>query len=77
VTRGELADLQREGKIEHIGLSEVTIAQLQAAQAITPVVTVQNMFYLVARRRAASRLQHRARDRLHPMTLREDDVTPE
>jgi pyridoxine 4-dehydrogenase len=46
---GELKDLQDEGKIGHIGLSEVTVAQLQAAQEITPIATVQNLYNLANR----------------------------
>ena len=47
---GELAKLQQEGKIRHIGLSEVTVQQLEAAQKIVPIVSVQNMYNLTARR---------------------------
>ncbi len=46
---GELVALQKEGKIRHIGLSEVDIDQLTAAQQITPIVSVQNMYNLAAR----------------------------
>ncbi|MBV8966628.1 MAG: aldo/keto reductase [Mycobacteriaceae bacterium] len=46
---GELAALQQEGKIRHIGLSEVTVDQLQAAQRVVPIVTVQNMYNLSVR----------------------------
>jgi pyridoxine 4-dehydrogenase len=46
---GELAAMQREGKIRHIGLSEVTVDQLEAAQKIAPIVSVQNMYNLTAR----------------------------
>ncbi|WNG95019.1 aldo/keto reductase [Mycobacterium sp. ITM-2016-00318] len=46
---GELAALQQEGKIRHIGLSEVDVAQLAAAQKIAPIVSVQNMYNLTAR----------------------------
>ena len=46
---GELASLQREGKIRHIGLSEVDVKQLEAAQKIAPIVSVQNMYNLTAR----------------------------
>jgi pyridoxine 4-dehydrogenase len=41
---GELVTLQGEGKIRHIGLSNVTVRQLEAAQALTPVASVQNRF---------------------------------
>jgi pyridoxine 4-dehydrogenase len=46
---GELAALQQEGKIRHIGLSEVGVEQLSAAQKIAPIVSVQNMYNLTAR----------------------------
>jgi aryl-alcohol dehydrogenase-like predicted oxidoreductase len=39
---GALADLQREGKIRWAGLSNVSVAQIRAAEAVVPVVTVQN-----------------------------------
>jgi aryl-alcohol dehydrogenase-like predicted oxidoreductase len=44
-----LAELQREGLIRHIGLSNVTAAQVAEAQAITPVVCVQNNYNLAHR----------------------------
>jgi pyridoxine 4-dehydrogenase len=46
---GELAALQKEGKIRHIGLSEVTVNQLTAAQGTVAVVSVQNMYNLTMR----------------------------
>lgn len=39
---GELARLRREGKIRHVGLSNVSVAQIREAQAIVPIVSVQN-----------------------------------
>jgi aryl-alcohol dehydrogenase-like predicted oxidoreductase len=44
-----LADLQRQGLIRHIGVSNVTAKQLAAAQQIAPVVCVQNHYNLVNR----------------------------
>jgi pyridoxine 4-dehydrogenase len=44
-----LAGLQREGLIRHIGLSNVTAAQVAEAQAIVDVVCVQNNYNLVHR----------------------------
>jgi pyridoxine 4-dehydrogenase len=44
-----LADLQRKGLIRHIGLSNVTAAQLAEAQAITDIVCVQNNYNLAHR----------------------------
>jgi len=46
---GELKDLQDEGKIRHIGLSEVTVAELQAAQAFATIASVQNLYNLANR----------------------------
>jgi aryl-alcohol dehydrogenase-like predicted oxidoreductase len=46
---GALADLQKEGLIRHLGLSEASDAQLTEAQAIAPVVTVQNLYNLATR----------------------------
>ena len=44
-----LADLKGEGLIRHIGLSNVTAAQLADAQAITEIVCVQNNYNLAYR----------------------------
>jgi len=45
-----LAELQKEGLIRHLGLSEASDAQLTEAQAIAPVVTVQNLYNVASRR---------------------------
>jgi pyridoxine 4-dehydrogenase len=45
----EIAAMQREGLIRHVGLSEVTIEEIEAAQQYFPVVTVQNHYNLVER----------------------------
>jgi pyridoxine 4-dehydrogenase len=45
-----LADLRRKGLIRHIGLSNVTAAQVAEAQAITEIVCVQNYYNLAQRR---------------------------
>ena len=44
-----IAEMQREGLIRHVGLSEVGVAEIQAAQAHFPVVSVQNMYNLTTR----------------------------
>ncbi len=46
---GAMTELQSEGKIRHIGLSEVTVEQLEHAQGITAIVSVQNRFNLADR----------------------------
>ncbi|MFF0655347.1 aldo/keto reductase [Micromonospora tulbaghiae] len=54
---GELALLRQEGKIRHIGLSQVSVEQLEAARAIAPIVSVQNLYNL-ADRSAEDVLEH-------------------
>ncbi|MGW7673499.1 aldo/keto reductase [Streptomyces sp. NPDC054775] len=46
---GELADLQSEGKIRHIGLSQVDAGTLEEAGKTTNIVSVQNLFNLADR----------------------------
>jgi len=46
---GTLKDLQAQGKIKHIGLSEVSVKQIEHARKIVPVVTVQNRYSLADR----------------------------
>lgn len=47
---GALKLLQDQGKIRHIGLSEVTPAEIEAAEKIVPIVTIQNRYSLADRR---------------------------
>jgi pyridoxine 4-dehydrogenase len=54
---GELVNLQAEGKIRHIGLSEVNVEQLEEAQKTATIVSVQNLFNL-ANRDAEPLLDH-------------------
>jgi aryl-alcohol dehydrogenase-like predicted oxidoreductase len=46
---GELKKLQDEGKVAYIGLSEVTVDQVKAAQQVATIATVQNMYNLANR----------------------------
>lgn len=46
---GALRELQAEGKIGHIGLSEITVADLEQAQQIIDVVSVQNRYSILDR----------------------------
>jgi pyridoxine 4-dehydrogenase len=46
---GVFKDLQDQGKILHIGLSEVTVAQIEQARTIARIVTVQNRYSLADR----------------------------
>ncbi|HEX8210288.1 MAG TPA: aldo/keto reductase [Longimicrobium sp.] len=43
---GALVELQREGKIRHIGLSETTVEEIEAARRHFPVASVQNRYNL-------------------------------
>ena len=46
---GTLKDLQAQGKIKHIGLSEVSVRQIQQARTIIPIVSVQNRYSVTDR----------------------------
>ncbi|MGG2460290.1 aldo/keto reductase [Streptomyces sp. RGM 3693] len=50
---GELADLKAEGKIAAVGLSEVSVEQIERARTITEIATVQNRYNLTDRSSAA------------------------
>ncbi|GLZ78301.1 oxidoreductase [Actinorhabdospora filicis] len=54
---GELADLQTEGKIGHIGLSEVEVDDIERARECVPIAAVQNIFSLT-RQRMRDTLDH-------------------
>jgi aryl-alcohol dehydrogenase-like predicted oxidoreductase len=47
---GALVQLKKEGKIRHIGLSNVNVDELERAQKLTPIVSVQNRYSLMDRR---------------------------
>jgi len=46
---GLLRDLQKEGKVRHVGLSEVNVEEIKAARKVVPIATVQNKFNLTDR----------------------------
>ncbi len=48
-TVAAMAELVREGKVKHLGLSEVTAAELRAAQAVHPIAAVQSEWSLFSR----------------------------
>lgn len=54
---GVFADLVAAGKVRHVGLSEVTVEELVAAQEIVPIASVQNL-YNVANRQSEALLEH-------------------
>jgi aryl-alcohol dehydrogenase-like predicted oxidoreductase len=41
---GALAELRQEGKVRHVGLSNVSVEQLERAESIVPIVSVQNEY---------------------------------
>ncbi|MEU7229725.1 aldo/keto reductase [Streptomyces chrestomyceticus] len=48
-TVGAMAELVAEGKVKHLGLSEVTGSELRAAQAVHPIAAVQSEWSLFSR----------------------------
>ena len=46
---GTLKELRDEGKIRYVGLSEVSVAEIEAARRVVPIVTVQNLYNLAER----------------------------
>lgn len=46
---GVMKELVDEGKVRHVGLSEVSVADIEAARKIVPIVTVQNLYNLTNR----------------------------
>jgi pyridoxine 4-dehydrogenase len=47
---GALAELRGAGKVRHVGLSNVSVEQIETARRIVPIVSVQNQYSLAARR---------------------------
>ena len=58
---GFMADIQKEGKVRHLGLSEVSVEQIEAARQHFEVVSVQNLYNL-ANRQSEDVLQHCERE---------------
>ena len=50
---GVLADLRRQGKVAEVGLSEVSVQDVEAARTVVPVVSVQNLYNLSNRQSEA------------------------
>jgi pyridoxine 4-dehydrogenase len=46
---GALAELRNEGKLRHVGLSNVSVGELERARRIVPIASVQNSYSLVDR----------------------------
>jgi aryl-alcohol dehydrogenase-like predicted oxidoreductase len=58
---GFMADIQKEGKVRHLGLSEVSVEQIEAARRHFEVVSVQNLYNL-ANRQSEEVLQYCERE---------------
>ena len=60
---GFLAEIVREGKVRHVGLSETTVEQIERARKVVPIVSVQNR-YNVVDREWESVVEHCERERI-------------
>jgi pyridoxine 4-dehydrogenase len=47
---GALAELRKEGKVKHVGLSNVSVEELDLARSIVPIVSVQNRYSVTDRK---------------------------
>ena len=54
---GVLQDAVDAGKVRHVGLSEVSVEEIEAARAVVPIATVQNLYNL-ANRQSEDVLEH-------------------
>lgn len=66
---GEIAKMQQEGKIQHIGLSNITVDELERARRICPIVTVQNHYNLD--RRQSERMDHASSEQMIDICARD------
>jgi len=46
---GAMKEMRDEGLIRHLGLSQVTVEEIEAARAVVPIATVQNLYHLARR----------------------------
>ncbi len=70
---GALKELQEEGKIRHVGVSNVSLDELEQARGIVEVVTVQNRYNLTDRDSEEVLEALRAGgDRIHPVVPARD-----
>jgi pyridoxine 4-dehydrogenase len=60
---GAFAELQEQGKVRHIGLSEVSVEQLEQARAVTEIASVQNLYNLT-NRQSQDVLDHATRENI-------------
>ena len=66
---GALAKLRSEGKIRHVGLSNVTVDELARAQRIVPIVSVENQYNLG--RRQSERMTHQQSEEMIDICARQ------
>ena len=60
---GAFAELREQGKVRHIGLSEVSVAEIEQARAVTEIAAVQNLYNLT-NRQSQDVLDHATRENL-------------
>ena len=60
---GAFAELREQGKVRHIGLSEVSVEQIEQARAVTEIASVQNLYNLT-NRRSQDVLDHATRENI-------------
>jgi pyridoxine 4-dehydrogenase len=60
---GAIGEFQRQGLVRHLGLSEVSVAEIEQARKVVPIVSVQNR-YNVADRRWDAEVDHCAREQI-------------
>jgi aryl-alcohol dehydrogenase-like predicted oxidoreductase len=60
---GAFAELKEQGKVRHIGLSEVSVEQLEQARAVTEIASVQNLYNLT-HRQSQDLLDHATRENI-------------
>jgi len=60
---GAFAELQEQGKVRHIGLSEVSVDEIEQARAVTEIASVQNLYNLT-NRQSQDVLDHATREGL-------------
>jgi aryl-alcohol dehydrogenase-like predicted oxidoreductase len=61
---GALRDLRNEGKIRHVGLSNVTLDQVREAEKIVPIVSVQNRYNMAYRGQSEAVIEYCERNSL-------------
>ena len=62
---GALKAAQDSGKIRHVGLSEVTVAEIEQAKKVMPIVSIQNQYNIEDRNSERARVLRKRKDGIH------------